>query len=59
MKDLSKYVVKNIIKLLKDIKKTNNIEKSLQQNLLFTTISSRNSVKSTRRAKSITGGFNF
>jgi len=59
MKDLSKYVVKNIIKLLKDIKKTNNIEKSLQQNLLFTTISSKNSVKSARRAKSITGGFNF
>ena len=38
MKDLSKYVAENIIKLLKDIKKTNNIEKSLQQNLLFTTI---------------------
>lgn len=59
MKDLSKYVAENIIKLLKDIKKTNNIEKSLQQNLLFTTISSRNSVKSARSAKSITGGFNF
>ena len=56
MKDLSKYVVKNLIKLFKNIKKTNNIEQSLQQNILFTNNTSN---KSIRRVKRINGGFNF